>query len=141
MARGEVEPHDLIFLDAYGRNSVPEALTTVEFLAAVRAALDPEGVVVANIWNERTNPLYPSMLRTYQESFDELFAFPVPRRNNHIVVAAPRRVGLAAGQLEDSLASWTRRLPGGQRLAEVVPTQRVRVTGREYLGDVLIDGG
>src|SRR6266571_3653298 len=42
--------YDVIFLDAYGAESVPAHLTTREFLQAVRRAVVPSGVVVGNIW-------------------------------------------------------------------------------------------
>src|SRR5229473_5089277 len=52
--------YDLIFLDAYGAESVPAHLTTREFLQAVRLAVAPSGVVVGNIWRSFSNPLYDS---------------------------------------------------------------------------------
>ena len=60
-------PYDMIFLDAFSSDSVPAHLTTQEFLQAVRRALKPSGVVVGNIWSRGSNPIYDSMIRTYQE--------------------------------------------------------------------------
>lgn len=80
--------YDLIFLDAYGASSIPEHLTTREFLAAVRARLAPGGAVVANVW-ERPNPLFGSMVRTYQASFARLYTFEVPGSANRILVGLP----------------------------------------------------
>src|SRR6266481_8287173 len=50
--------YDIIFLDAFGAESVPAHLTTREFLQAVRLAVAPSGVVVGNIWRSFSNPLY-----------------------------------------------------------------------------------
>src|SRR5882672_9522201 len=64
--------YDIIFLDAFGAHDVPKQLTTQEFLQFTRRALKPSGVVVSNVWRPASNPLYDSMVRTYQEAFDEL---------------------------------------------------------------------
>jgi spermidine synthase len=82
--------YDIIFLDAFGARDVPKHLTTQEFLQAVRRALKPNGVVVSNVWRPASNPLYDSMVRTYQETFDELFILDVPGDVNNIFLALPR---------------------------------------------------
>jgi spermidine synthase len=81
--------YDVIFLDAYGPNSIPEHLGTLEFLEAVRARLAPGGVVVGNLWEE-PNPLYPAMVRTYQAAFTRLLTFDVPDCSNRIFVGLTR---------------------------------------------------
>jgi spermidine synthase len=95
------EPYDIIFLDAFGADSVPPPLSTVEFLRAVRKALRPDGVVVGNIWSRDYNRLYDAMLRTYQAAFDDLYQLEVRGAGNRILLALPRkadltRAGLAA---------------------------------------------
>ncbi len=84
------DPYDLIFLDAYGSQSIPYHLATREFLEAVRRALKPEGVVVANVWSSYSNPLYGAMLRTYQEVFPEVSLLDVSGAGNKIFIAMPR---------------------------------------------------
>ncbi len=59
------QPYDVIFLDAFGADSIPAHLTTQEFLQAVRRAVTAGGVVVSNVWGRSSNPLYDSMVRTY----------------------------------------------------------------------------
>ena len=94
------QPHyDIIFLDAYGAHNVPEHLTTREFLQAVRRAVVPSGVVVGNIWRPASNPLYASMIRTYQEAFDDLFILDVPGNVNNILLALPRKQRLTRSEL------------------------------------------
>ena len=83
--------YDIIFLDAFGAENVPYHLATREFLESVRAALTPEGIVVGNIWSRSSNPLYDSMVRTYQEVFPEVTIFHVRGVSNRIVVGVPRR--------------------------------------------------
>jgi spermidine synthase len=84
------EPYDLIFLDAYGAENIPYHLATRQFLAAVRKALSPAGVVVANVFSRSSNALYDSMVRTYQEVFAELYILDVPGGGNKILLALSR---------------------------------------------------
>src|SRR6266702_3289554 len=91
--------YDVIFLDAYGAHNVPEHLTTQEFLQAVRRAVMPSGVVVGNVWRPSSNPLHDSMVRTYQEVFDELYILDVPGDVNNILLALPRKQRLAQSGL------------------------------------------
>lgn len=93
------EPYDIIFLDAFGTRNVPAALTTLEFMNAVRRAVKPGGAVVGNIWGRNVNPLYDSMVRTYQEVFDELMILDVPGTSNMILLALPRKQPLNRNQL------------------------------------------
>ena len=89
------EPYDIIFLDAFDADSIPYSLATREFLLAVREALTPKGIVVANIWSSNSNPLYDSMVGTYQDVFKQLHIVDVPGAGNKILLALPekRRLG------------------------------------------------
>lgn len=100
------QPYDLIFLDAYGADSVPPHLATEEFLRAVRRALKPGGVVVGNLWDRHYNVLYDAMVRTYQEVFADLYVLTVRAAGNRIVLALPRRQNLS----RDELATRARRV-------------------------------
>lgn len=91
--------YDLIILDAYGADSVPMSLATVEFLRAVRRALSDDGVVISNVWGRLSNPLYDDMVRTYEEVFEELYIVHAPNSGNRIVMALPRRESLTREQL------------------------------------------
>ena len=95
------DPYDVIFLDAFGTRNVPPSLTTVEFLRAVRRTVKPGGVVIGNIWGRPANPLYESMVRTYQEIFDELFIIEVQGTSNRILLALPRKQQLRRTQFVD----------------------------------------
>ena len=93
------EPYDIVFLDAFGTRNVPPHLTTVEFMRAVRRAVKPTGVVVWNIWGRVSNPLYDSMVRTYQEIFDQIILLDVPGTTNKILFGLPRRHSLDRARL------------------------------------------
>ena len=82
--------YDLIFLDAYGSDSIPYHLATREFLQACRRSLRPGGVVLGNVWSRYSNPLYDSMERTYQDVFEELYVLDVRGAGNKILIALPR---------------------------------------------------
>lgn len=93
------QPYDAIFLDAFGADAVPAHLTTREFLAAVRRAVRSDGVVIGNLWSVATRPPYDSMVRTYRDSFDELYVLRVASTNNRILFALPRPERLNRGEL------------------------------------------
>jgi spermidine synthase len=84
------KPYDLIFLDAFTAAGIPKHLATKEFLLAMKNALKTSGAVITNMWSTATaNPLYRTMLRTYQEVFDEVFTLRVPKAGNKVVIALP----------------------------------------------------
>ncbi len=87
----QAKPYDIIFLDAFGAENIPYHLATQEFLRSVRRATAPGGIVVANIWSRGSNLLYDSMVRTYQEVFDELYILQVQSAGNEILLALPRK--------------------------------------------------
>jgi spermidine synthase len=95
------DPYDIIFLDAFGSDSVPPHLTTQEFLQAVKRAVRPDGVVVGNIWGRGANVMYDHMVRTYQEVFDDLYIIKVAGTANEIVLALPRRLNLTRPKLAE----------------------------------------
>jgi hypothetical protein len=74
-------------------------LTTQEVLRAVRLAVKPGGGVVGNLWGPDYNRLYDSMVRTYQEVFDELFILDVRNAGNKILLALPRKQRLSRDEL------------------------------------------
>jgi spermidine synthase len=78
--------YDLIILDSFGAESIPPHLLTVEFLQAVRNALNAGGVVAANVWGRSANPLYEHMLLTYRAAFEEIYILDVPEPGTKILV-------------------------------------------------------
>ena len=47
-----------------------------------------DGVVVGNVWSSRSNRLYDSMIRTYQDVFEQVAVNDVRGVGNKIVIAA-----------------------------------------------------
>ena len=94
------KPYDLIFLDAFSATGIPAHLATKEFLLALKKSLKRSGVIIANKWSTpKVNPLYKSMLRTYQEVFHEVYTLRVPEAGNKVVIALPRLTGLTLNQI------------------------------------------
>ena len=133
------EPYDMIVLDAFGSDSVPPSLTTQEFLRAVHRAVRPDGVVVGNIWDRRSNSLYDSMVRTYQEIFADLYVLPVSEAGNVILLALPRRENLE----RDTLAKKAGRISAAKGfrfdLAAQVQPGFLHATEKAAAGRVLRD--
>jgi spermidine synthase len=96
---------DLIALDAYGPEMIPEHLATRQFYEAVRARLAPGGVLVANLWSEYANARYLSMLRTLEDVFAEVHVVAPPKSESRLVFAFREAVGLSREQfVERSVA-------------------------------------
>lgn len=96
------KPYDLIFLDAYTVAGIPKHLATKEFLLSLKKALKPSGAIVANMWSTpKANPLYKSMLRTYQEVFHEVYTLRVPTAGNKILIALPKLKGASLNNIAE----------------------------------------
>jgi spermidine synthase len=103
------EPYDLIFLDAFSSDSIPRQLTTRQFLEAVRRALTPRGMVVANLWSQSSNPLYHPMVNTYHAVFERLYLLDVQGAGNVILFGLSWREPLGRDELEQRTAELVRR--------------------------------
>lgn len=133
----ERTPHryDLIFLDAYGPDSVPRHLATREFLALARERLAPGGVVVANLWDEDANALYRPMVRAYQVQFPQVWELEV-KGGNRIVVGAPTPRDRASLLANAGQASTSRGLGLDlPRMAAEITNVTVRPTAVPPLAD------
>ena len=98
------EKYDLILLDAYDNEYIPEHLLTVEFLREVKELLSPTGAVVSNTWS--SSGLYDHESVTYEAAFGPFLNF---KSRNRIIVAGPAaatprdRIDAAALAWEDRL--------------------------------------
>ncbi len=80
-ARG-VRRYDLIMLDAYDHQYIPEHMLTEEFLREVRSLLRPGAVLAANTFSN--SRLYDNESVTYARVFGEFFNL---RRGNRVILA------------------------------------------------------
>ncbi len=134
------DPYDLIFLDAFDRDSVPYQLTTREFLRLTRRAITPGGALVGNIWDRGSNRLHDAMVRTYQDVFDDVYLFPVPYVGNEILVALPRQARLSSDQLARRAADLSRQRKFPFDLGTLVGNSFQHLMEKDPLAQVLEDG-
>ncbi len=79
---------DQIWLDAFDSDSVPERLTTVEFLSLCKSRLSRNGLVVQNA--HRIGRQYADQLATYRHVFSHVYVFEGTKSGNAVIVAADR---------------------------------------------------
>ncbi len=128
------KPYDLIFLDAYGYDNIPYTLATREFLQAVRRATKPGGVVLGNVWSSSINELHDSMVRTYQDTFDELYIIDVRGAGNEIFLAMPRKGKIEEEDLARRAAAVSKQRRFPFDLGQIV------TYGYEYIDEENTDG-
>lgn len=78
--------YDLIILDAFTGDYIPEHLMTKEYLEETRALLADPGVLVANTFS--TSDLYDHESVTYSEVFGAFFNFKMPNTGNRVIIAS-----------------------------------------------------
>lgn len=99
--------YDLIMLDAFGGDYIPEHLMTKEFLEEVRGLLTADGVLAANTF--ATSRLYDYESVTYQNVFKYFFNVKTDISNNRVILT--RRSGLPGREvLERRAAEWRGRM-------------------------------
>ncbi len=81
------ERYDLIFHDAYPADGTLGALWQEEFLMALRARLEPGGVLVANVATA-TGRIAPEVLRAFRAAFPDMACFSTEERLNVILIGA-----------------------------------------------------
>ena len=95
--------YDLIVLDAYSGDYIPEHLMTAEFLKETRRLLSPGGVVAANTFS--TSRLYDHESETYRLVFGEFFNLRVHESNNRVILASNRPLPPTTA-LRDTAKVW-----------------------------------
>lgn len=80
------EKFDLVILDAFNGDYIPEHLMTAEFLQEVKQLLPPNGMVIANTFS--TSRLYDAESNTYQSVFGDLFNLRMGNTGNRIIIAS-----------------------------------------------------
>jgi spermidine synthase len=97
--RGARARWDVIMLDAYGANSIPEPLATAEFFADVTRRLTPGGIVIANI-ADTDSARERAMLARFAKAFPACILQHTPRSDNVIAVAGATLPKDIAGALQ-----------------------------------------
>ncbi|AMN47333.1 spermidine synthase [Steroidobacter denitrificans] len=105
--------YDLIMLDAFDHEYIPEHLLTREFIAEVKSLLVPQGVLAANTFS--TSRLYDHESVTYAAEFNEFFNL---KCENRVIIAVngdlPEDAVLQrhSMQLKDAFAEFGLDAPG-----------------------------
>jgi spermidine synthase len=77
--------YDLVLLDAFNGDYIPEHLMTREYLTETRSLLDDDGVLVSNTF--AISALYHNESVTYADVFGTFFNFKSPDSANRIILA------------------------------------------------------
>ena len=99
--------YDLVMLDAFGGDYIPEHLLTREFLDEVRAIMADGGVLAANTF--ATSRLYDHESETYRAAFGLFFNLRTPQSNNRVILAKNGPLPTKA-ELRANAAAWRSRL-------------------------------
>jgi spermidine synthase len=83
MLRSSSKRYQLILLDAYEREYIPEHMLTREFLSEVKSLLTPDGIVAANTFS--SSRLYQNESVTYRAVFGPFYNL---KSNNRVILAA-----------------------------------------------------
>lgn len=113
--------YDLIMLDAFESDYIPEHMLTREFLQEVKAIMAPRGVLVANTWS--SSGLYDYESATYQAVFGDFINMKLDNR-----VILTRDGGLPdQAELRRNSAQWEAQFNRRGTGANVVlPLMRIR---------------
>ncbi|MEO8314693.1 MAG: fused MFS/spermidine synthase [Pseudomonadota bacterium] len=108
--------YDLVMLDAFDHEYIPEHLLTKEFLTEVKSLLTPTGVLVGNTFS--SSKLYDHESATYAAVFGKFFNL---KSANRVIIARPSglpttdQLRVKAAENELPLRSW------GVDIQEVLP--------------------
>lgn len=78
--------YDLIILDAFTGDYIPEHLMTLEYLQETKAILSEPGVLIANTFS--TSDLYDHESVTYHEVMGDYFNFKMHGTGNRVIIAS-----------------------------------------------------
>lgn len=106
-ARLRERQFDLVILDAFNGEYIPEHLMTREFLEEVKALLPADGMVIANTFSN--SRLYDAESVTYSEVFGEFINIRMPNTGNRVIIASMQPLPDQA-TLESRAPNWTERL-------------------------------
>jgi spermidine synthase len=114
--------YDMIMLDAFEAEYIPEHMLTQEFLREVKAILAPRGVLVANTWS--SSGLYDHESATYASVFGPFYNMKLGNR-----VIMTRMGGLPPmAEVRANAEAWEARLrQRGASQGFIIPLMRTGV--------------
>jgi spermidine synthase len=97
MALLEPAKYDLVVLDAFNGEYIPEHLMTQEFFSDLKTLMSPEATLAANTFT--ISDLYASESVTYEAVFGTFINFRLPESANRMIIVPP--VGLSSDRLKE----------------------------------------
>jgi len=131
------DKYDIIFLDAFSATSIPYALTTQEFLTAVRNHLADGGLACANLWDAEAD--YPDMLKTYASVFPEMHVVKSASSGNSILLVLPGKVGLTVKTWMEKADAFEKIHPTGLNLPQLINRGAAETISISPTAKVLLD--
>jgi spermidine synthase len=132
-AMREERRYDLIMLDAFDHEYIPEHLLTQEFLTEVKSLLAPGGVLAANTFS--SSRLYDHESATYAAVFPQFFNL---KRENRVIIATNGPLP-AHAQLEANSARFAAAFDSfgfsGERMLSLFSRERDWKSGARVLTD------
>lgn len=101
------QQYDLVVLDAFNGDYIPEHLMTYEFLTEVKRLLSDKGLVIANTF--ASSKLYDHESVTYHAAFGDFYQVNARFTNNRIIVATNNALPTMA-QLQSNAANLAQAL-------------------------------
>lgn len=90
--------YDVIILDAFDKDYIPEHMTSAEFLSQVKRALRKDGILLANTFQATNFSKYEES--TYQYVFGRIFESKISNGNR--IIIAGQQASTLASKLPDS---------------------------------------
>lgn len=89
---------DVVMLDAFDKDYIPEHMATAEFLMQVKSALTPNGILMSNTYKKTGFAKYEEA--TYQHVFGSVYESAIPNGNR--IIFAGKHAADVASHLPDS---------------------------------------
>ena len=119
------EKFDLVILDAFNGEYIPEHLMTEEFLTEIRQSLNEDGMLVSNTFS--SSRLYDAESHTYHNVFGEMFNLRMPDTGNRIIIASMQPLP-DPDTLNQRAAALQQRLePFGMNVMDYLPNMSTAV--------------
>lgn len=122
------QQYDLIILDAFTGDYIPEHMMTREFLSEVKGLMTDDGLLIANTWS--SSKLYDYESVTYQHVFGNLINFKMTdehNRGNRIIIASNQPLPSAEGLQQQTSALQGKVAVYGIHLASFPPLMSTEV--------------
>lgn len=110
------EKFDLVILDAFNGEYIPEHLMTREFLEEVKMLLTENGMVLSNTFS--TSRLYDAESVTYQQVFGEMFSIRMNGTGNRIIIATAQPLPEQEALIELAPSFLERLTPFGMNITD-----------------------